>query len=52
MYRNVLKKVARVCLKCNHSFTAHGRYNRFCRRCKNHRIDGCYEEHRFIFPWV
>ena len=51
MHRNSLKKIERVCLKCNHIFTARGRYNRLCKRCKNHQIPGCLEEHKVIFPW-
>ena len=45
-----LKRMQRLCLKCAHNFTAHGRYNRICNRCKYHQVRGI-EMHRVILPW-
>jgi|GEM_PF-1960741 len=51
MYPTMLKRIQRVCLKCGHTFIAHGRYNRLCPRCKHHQARGL-EVHRMIFPWT
>ncbi len=50
MPRIMLKRMERACLKCSHNFTARGRFNRLCNRCKNRR-QAALEVHRVIFPW-
>lgn len=51
MFPTVLKRIQRVCIKCGHTFNAHGRFNRICSRCKHHQVRGL-EVHRLIFPWT
>ena len=32
------KRIERLCLRCNKGFTADGRYNRICPRCKLYAV--------------